>query len=155
MNKTHAVSIYTDGSCIPNPGKGGWAAIIIVNNGKSGITKLSGSDPYTTNNRMELTSAIEALKSLNEICVVDLYTDSQYLQQGITNWIISWKERNWRTANGRVVKNYELWQELQIQVERHTITWHWIKGHAGNQWNEMVNKLAQEAMLSNGKDVEK
>lgn len=128
------VIIYTDGGCEPNPGIGGWGVVLIRN----GIpTKISGGEPETTNNRMELTAACQALKVLTEPHAIDLYTDSQYLKNGITDWIEGWKRKNWRD-----VKNVDLWRELDVLVQQHTIVWHWVKGHAGNRYNELVDQLA-------------
>jgi ribonuclease HI len=137
-----SVEIYTDGGCDPNPGPGGWGAVL-----KSGphLTELSGYERRTTNNRMELTAAIEALAHLKQACEVDLYTDSQYLRRGITEWIPGWVRRNWVRANGSPVENVDLWKALLAQAERHTARWHWVRGHRGHRWNERADTLATEA----------
>lgn len=136
------VVIYTDGACEPNPGPGGWAALLRL----SGREKtLSGGEPQTTNNRMELTAAVMALQALTEPCQVDLYTDSEYLKRGITEWITGWKKRGWRRKGGELL-NADLWQALDQATQQHKIEWHWLKGHAGNRDNEMVDRLANAAI---------
>jgi len=137
------VTIYSDGSCLGNPGKGGWAALI-----KDGTNErvLSGSEANSTNNRMELIAAIQALQSLGEKSQVDFYTDSQYLRNGITEWLPGWRARGWRRKGGKLA-NAELWQDLEQAIERHQIHWHWVKGHSTNKDNQRVDKLAREAML--------
>ncbi len=137
------VDIYTDGACSGNPGPGGWGAILRY--GKS-EKELSGGEPDTTNNRMELTAAIEALNALNEPCKVDLYTDSSYVKDGIGGWIEGWKRNGWKTAAKKPVKNVELWQALEEARNRHDVTWHWVKGHAGHPENERADELARHAM---------
>src|SRR3990167_8616074 len=127
------VFIYTDGACRGNPGPGGWGALLRF---KTHEKTLSGAVPETTNNRMELMAAIAALSALHERCKVDLYTDSQYLQKGITEWIEGWKKKNWKKADRQLVKNADLWQALNEQAGRHNITWHWVKGHSGHPENE-------------------
>ena len=134
------IEIYTDGACSGNPGPGGWGAILRFQ-GKE--KELSGGQPSTTNNQMELQAAIEALKALKEPCVVDLYTDSQYLRQGITQWIHNWKRNGWKTSDKKPVKNQELWTELDALVQTHSINWHWLKGHAGHPENERCDELAR------------
>ena len=136
------VTLYTDGGCRPNPGTGGWAAILIAG---SKMKELSGCEPESTNNRMELTAAIEGLRALKSDCQVTLYTDSQYLRQGITSWIKKWRKNGWRSSTG-AVKNKELWQELDSLTGRHEIEWRWTKGHAGNPMNERCDELATEAI---------
>ncbi|WP_136660362.1 ribonuclease HI [Nitratireductor sp. XY-223] len=137
------VEIYTDGACSGNPGPGGWGAILRY--GK--IEKeLSGGAADTTNNRMELTAAIEALRALKERCRVDLYTDSSYVKDGIGGWIEGWKRNGWKTASKKPVKNADLWQALEEARNRHEVTWHWIKGHAGHPENERADELARKAM---------
>lgn len=136
------VTIYTDGSCLGNPGPGGWGAVLIYNNHQS---KISGGELETTNNRMELTAAIEALCSLNEPCVVELYTDSKYVKQGISEWIENWRKNQWRNSRKQPVKNVDLWQKLERCVQDHEVSWHWVKGHAGNELNELADKLATAA----------
>ncbi len=137
------VEIYTDGGCRGNPGLGGWAALLRF---QSAEKTLSGVCDHTTNNRMELTAAIEGLKALNRACEVDLYTDSQYLRLGMTTWLSQWKKNNWKSSNRQPVKNIDLWQALDELSETHHITWHWVKGHAGHPENERVDALANEAM---------
>ena len=137
------VTIYTDGACSGNPGKGGWGAVLIYNNHEK---EISGAEENTTNNRMEIKAAIESLKILKEPCEVELHTDSKYLKQGITEWIHNWKLNNWKAANKKSVKNSELWQQLDEQVKKHKINWHWVKGHSGDQLNDRADKLATEAI---------
>lgn len=134
------IEIYTDGACSGNPGPGGWGAVLRFQ-GKD--KEISGGHPTTTNNQMELQAAIEALRALKEPCVVDLYTDSQYLRQGITQWIHNWKRNGWKTADKKPVKNQELWVALDQLVREHTIQWHWLKGHAGHPENERCDELAR------------
>ena len=138
-----SVIIYTDGGCRGNPGPGGWGALL-----RSGEHEkaLKGGEASTTNNRMELTAAIMALKELKRPCQVMLWTDSQYLRKGITEWIHGWIKKGWKTASRQPVKNADLWQQLLEQTERHEIEWHWIKGHSGNPGNEAADRLANEAI---------
>ncbi len=136
------VVIYTDGACMGNPGPGGWGAVLEYA-GKRQM--ISGAEQHTTNNRMELMAAIAALSTLKEACVVHLYTDSKYVQQGITAWLPNWQKRQWRTASGAPVKNQDLWQQLTHATERHQIDWRWVKGHAGCPGNELADQLATEA----------
>jgi ribonuclease HI len=138
-----AVEIYTDGACRGNPGPGGWGAIL-----RSGDheRELKGAEPLTTNNRMELTAAIQALAALKRGCDVVLYTDSQYVRKGILEWMPQWKLRDWRTADKKPVKNVDLWQALEREIARHKIEWHWVKGHAGIPGNEHADRLANEAI---------
>lgn len=133
------VTIHTDGGCEGNPGPGGWAAILACA-GRS--RELSGGEPATTNNRMELRAAIEALGALTQRCEVDLHTDSQYLRKGITEWIDGWKRKGWRTGGKNPVKNRDLWQQLDELCAKHTVRWHWLKGHAGHAANERCDELA-------------
>ena len=133
------VTIYTDGACRGNPGIGGWGALLQYEDQKH---EIHGGEHDTTNNRMELTAAIEALKCLNQPCQIDLYTDSKYVMQGITEWIIGWKQRNWRTASKQPVKNVELWQQLDKYNDKHKIDWRWVKGHSGDPGNERADALA-------------
>lgn len=135
------VIIYTDGGCDPNPGPGGWAAVILRGGQRH---ELWGAEPETTNNRMELTAAIEALRSLKMPSKVQLYTDSRYLQKGINEWMPKWLAKNWRGANGPVA-NQELWQELLNVSSRHQVTWQWLRGHNGNVENERVDRLCRQA----------
>ncbi|MEM9107665.1 MAG: ribonuclease HI [Pseudomonadota bacterium] len=137
------VDIFTDGACSGNPGPGGWGAILRYGTIEK---ELSGGEPDTTNNRMELTAAIEALNALNESCQVDLYTDSSYVKDGIGGWIEGWKRNGWKTAAKKPVKNVELWQALEEARNRHEVTWHWVKGHAGHPENERADELARHAM---------
>ncbi len=134
------VTIYTDGGADPNPGTGGWAAILIdPASGKA--RELSGGEPHTTNNRMELTAAIRALEALKKPCRVDLFTDSQYLRKGITEWLPGWVARGWRRKDGEL-QNEDLWRRLAELIQTHEIHWGWVKGHAGNKWNERADQLA-------------
>ena len=136
------VTIYTDGACDPNPGPGGWAALIFF---KSRRKEISGSVKESTNNRMELTAAIKALETLNRECEIDFYTDSEYLKRGITEWLEIWRARNWRRKGG-ALKNVDLWQTLEKLIAQHAIDWHWIRGHAGNRHNQRVDYLARKAI---------
>ena len=136
---TKTVEIYTDGACRGNPGPGGWGALLIA--GKRRKT-LHGGDPETTNNRMELTAAIEALNALRGSRDVVLHTDSKYVMQGITQWLDNWKARGWKTAAKKPVKNQDLWQALDAATEPHEITWKWVKGHDGDPGNEEADRLA-------------
>lgn len=135
------IEIYTDGSCIGNPGAGGWAALIRQGDGEQ---MLTGSDAATTNNRMELMAAIMALESLTEGSVATLVTDSTYVKNGITSWIAGWKRKNWRSKTG-LVKNRDLWERLDAANALRSITWRWVRGHSGNRWNEAVDQAALEA----------
>ena len=136
------VDIYTDGACRGNPGPGGWAALLRF---KSREKTLTGSKKLTTNNRMELTAAVEALQALNKPCRVAFYTDSQYLQRGITEWLPGWKARKWKRKGGKL-SNAGLWQALDAAMQSHTITWHWVRGHAGHPDNERVDRMARSAI---------
>ena len=140
------VIIYTDGACRGNPGPGGWGAVLAYGSKKK---ELFGSERETTNNRMELLAAIEALESLNRSCKVSIYTDSQYVRKGILEWMDNWKKRGWKTAARKPVKNQDLWQRLLAAVARHEpaggVEWHWTKGHAGNELNERADDLANHA----------
>lgn len=140
-----AVVIYTDGGADPNPGIGGWAAILSYG-GRERV--LKGGEPKTTNNRMELTAAVRALSALTRPCSVELHTDSQYLRRGITEGVAKWSAAGWQTKGGRSVPNADLWQQLKVLSERHQINWHWVRGHAGNRANERVDRLAREARLA-------
>jgi ribonuclease HI len=145
MPNQDTIIIHTDGACSGNPGPGGWGAIL-----ESGdvVRELCGGERNTTNNRMELTAAIEALRSLNGPSVVELHTDSTYVRDGITKWIHNWKRNGWRTASRKPVKNAELWQQLEDEVGRHRVSWKWVKGHAGHDGNERADELANEGMAS-------
>ena len=136
------VKIITDGSCLGNPGRGGWACILRYNQHKR---ELYGYSPHTTNNRMELTAAIEGLKALKEPCEVQVVTDSEYLKNGITTWVPNWKRRNWMTIQKKPVINRDLWEELDAAAARHKTTWSWTKGHASHADNNRCDELAQMA----------
>ena len=138
---TEKVVIYTDGGAEPNPGYGGWGAVLL-HPGSGRSRELSGSDPDTTNNRMELMAAIEGLAALKSACAVDLFTDSAYLKRGIKEWLPRWKGKNWRRRDGSPVKNADLWRRLDEMAHRHDIEWHWVKGHAGDEYNERADALA-------------
>ncbi len=138
-----AVEIFTDGACSGNPGPGGWGALL---RWRGAERELSGAEPATTNNRMELMAAIMALESLKRGVTVKLYTDSTYVRDGITKWLPSWKRRNWRTADNKPVKNVDLWQRLEAALGEHKIEWHWVRGHSGHVENERVDLLAREAI---------
>ncbi len=135
--------IYTDGACRGNPGPGGWGAVLSW--GRHERT-LSGAEPHTTNNRMELMAAIQALEALRRPCRVRLYTDSSYLRNGIERWLAQWRRRGWRTAAGGAVKNRELWQRLEAAAARHQVEWHWVRGHSGVPGNERADALARAAI---------
>lgn len=138
------VTIYTDGACSGNPGPGGWGALLQYGGAEK---ELSGGELETTNNRMELMAAIKALEALKESCTVHLYTDSVYVKDGITQWIHGWKRNGWRTAAKKPVKNADLWQLLDSQTRRHEVSWHWVKGHNGDERNERVDVLARNAII--------
>ena len=140
---TSKVIIYTDGACSGNPGPGGWAALLKFGSLEK---EISGGERDTTNNRMELTAAIQALESLNQSCQVELFTDSEYLRKGMTEWLESWKRRGWKTANKKPVKNQDLWRALDAAIQNHAIKWHWVRGHAGQWENERVDQLARAAI---------
>lgn len=137
------VTVYTDGACSGNPGPGGWAALLISGGHEK---ELSGGERHTTNNRMEITAAIEALEALKRPCSVDLFTDSQYLRQGVTEWMRGWKARGWRTADNKPVKNEDLWQRLDAARTPHEVRWHWVRGHADDPLNHRVDRLAVTAL---------
>ena len=143
MSDTKRVMIYTDGACSGNPGPGGWGAILFFNGSEK---EVSGGEAHTTNNRMEIRAAIEGLNALKRSCAVDLFTDSQYVRQGITQWMHNWKRRGWRTADNKPVKNEDLWRELDEAAARHDVAWHWVKGHADDPINIRVDELAVAAM---------
>jgi ribonuclease HI len=140
------IEIYTDGSCLENPGNGGWAAII---NDDGKIEKISGSEKHTTNNRMELMAPIAALSKITKKKKVQIFTDSQYVKMGITNWIHNWIKNNWQTSKKEDVKNKDLWLNLYKLTQSHDVEWHWVKAHAGNTLNEEVDALAKDAAKSN------
>jgi ribonuclease HI len=137
------VVIYTDGACSGNPGPGGWGAILTAGQHER---EICGGEPATTNNRMELTAAIRALEALKRPCRVELHTDSQYVRQGITEWLAGWKQRGWRTADKKPVKNEDLWRELDAARSRHQVSWRWVKGHAGHPMNERADALARKGL---------
>jgi ribonuclease HI len=137
------VQLFTDGACSGNPGPGGWGCILRF----KGVEKeLSGGEPETTNNRMEMKAVISGLEALKRSCTVAVYTDSQYVQKGISEWIWGWKKRGWKTADNKPVKNADLWQELDALVRNHKVTWHWVKGHAGHPENERADALARQGL---------
>ncbi|MEQ8444653.1 MAG: ribonuclease HI [Pelagibacterium sp.] len=140
---SETVIIHTDGACSGNPGPGGWGAVLEYN---GTVKELKGGTAQTTNNQMELTAAIEALNALKRPCAVEIHTDSQYVKNGIQGWLHGWKRNGWKTAAKKPVKNVELWQALDEATKRHTITWHWVKGHAGHDLNERADRLANEGM---------
>ena len=137
------IEIFTDGACSGNPGPGGWGAVLRFN-GK--VKELSGGEAATTNNRMELMAAISSLNALKEPCAVLMHTDSKYVMDGINGWIHGWKKRGWKTADNKPVKNVELWQQLEAEKGRHDVTFHWVKGHAGDEMNERADQLARDGM---------
>jgi ribonuclease HI len=142
MTPAEAVVIYTDGSCEPNPGPGGWAALLRFGSREKVLT---GSHPDTTNNRMELTAAIEALANLKRPTRAKIYTDSEYLRRGITEWLPGWRARNWKRKGGKL-KNVDLWKALDGAIQQHDVEWHWVRGHAGNQFNQRTDELARRAI---------
>jgi ribonuclease HI len=137
------VEVYTDGACRGNPGPGGWGALLVSGQHRR---ELWGGESATTNNRMEMTAAIEALAALKRRCQVDLYTDSQYVRNGITEWLPQWKQRGWKTADRKPVKNADLWTRLESEMARHEVRWHWVKGHAGHAGNERADELANRGV---------
>lgn len=143
MTSLPKVVIHTDGACSGNPGPGGWGAILESGSHRK---EIKGGETLTTNNRMELTAAIEALEALKQPSHVELYTDSNYLRGGITQWIKKWKVNGWRTSDKKAVANEELWKRLELATERHKVHWHWVKGHTGHNDNERADELAREGM---------
>lgn len=137
------VIIYTDGACRGNPGPGGWGAVLFYGKHKK---ILSGAESETTNNRMELTAAIQALAAIREPCAIELHTDSQYVQKGITEWLAGWKRKHWKKADKTAVKNADLWQALDSEASRHSVKWYWVKGHSGHPENELADAIANEAI---------
>ncbi len=140
---TQQVTIFTDGACSGNPGPGGWGVLLVYGEARR---ELCGGEEQTTNNRMELTAAIMGLETLKRPCRVELWTDSQYVRQGVTSWIYGWKSNGWKTADKKPVKNADLWQRLDEARARHEVVFHWVKGHAGHPENERVDELAREGM---------
>jgi ribonuclease HI len=137
------VEIFTDGACSGNPGAGGWGAVLRYGSIEK---EMSGAEPVTTNNRMELMAAIRAIEAVRRPSEIRLHTDSEYLRQGITSWIHSWKARGWKTADKKPVKNVDLWQRLERAIETHDVHWHWVKGHSGHKENERADELARLAI---------
>ena len=144
MSEPHVI-VHTDGGCSPNPGPGGWGAILAFGDHEK---ELKGGEPHSTNNRMELMAAISALEALKRPCLVDIHTDSQYLRNGIMSWIKQWKRNGWRTAEKKPVKNVDLWQRLEAAMARHRVRWHWVRGHAGHELNERADQLAREGVAA-------
>ena len=138
------VTIYTDGACSGNPGPGGWGAILRYGDHEK---ELNGGEAETTNNRMEMTAVIEALSALTKPCTIDLYTDSTYVKDGVTKWMEGWKAKGWKTASKKPVKNQDLWERIDSEIQRHKINWHWVKGHAGHPDNERADELARAGIL--------
>ena len=138
-NSEPTVEIYTDGACSGNPGPGGWGGLLLFRGSEK---ELSGGDPDTTNNRMEMMAVICSLESLKRSCPVIIHTDSVYVMKGMTEWITQWKKRNWKTAGKKPVKNVDLWQRLEAAVDAHSVEWRWVKGHSGNPGNERADELA-------------
>ncbi len=139
-----SIEVHTDGACLGNPGPGGWGALLRY---KGHERELAGGEAHTTNNRMELMAAIMGLETLSEPCNITLFTDSQYVRQGITEWMSGWVRRNWKTAGGDQVKNRDLWERLHEATQRHQIDWRWVKGHSGDPDNERVDQLARDAAI--------
>ena len=140
---TEVLKIYTDGACRGNPGPGGWGAVLRYNGTEK---RLYGGEAESTNNRMELTAVIKALETVTRHCKIDLTTDSKYVIQGITEWLDGWKKRGWKTAAKKPVLNQDLWVQLDTQVSRHDIEWHWVKGHSGHPENELADQLANQGI---------
>lgn len=143
VKSSEAVEIFTDGACRGNPGPGGWGALLRY---KGKVREIYGGESETTNNRMELMAAIKALSVLRRSCVIELTTDSQYLRLGIMQWLPDWKKRGWKTSSKKPVKNVDLWQQLEHEVSRHTVIWHWVKGHAGHPENDIADGLANRGI---------
>jgi ribonuclease HI len=137
------VEIYTDGACKGNPGPGGWGVLLRYNGSEK---MLYGAEPMTTNNRMELTAAVKGLEALQKSCRVDLFTDSQYVRQGMSSWMANWKKNGWKNSKREPVKNADLWKELDELAKKHTVEWHWVKGHSGHPENELADSLANKGI---------
>lgn len=153
MVKMKTVEVFTDGACRGNPGPGGWGVLLRYQGQER---SLYGAEPHTTNNRMELQAAIQALAALKHSCHIHLTTDSEYLRKGITEWLPRWQKNNWKTADKKPVKNIDLWQQLMEEVAGHQVEWHWVKGHSGHHENEIADELANKAideMLNTNKKV--
>lgn len=148
-NEMQKITVFTDGGCCPNPGQGGWGAVVLRDGSEA--VELCGGEAKSTNNRCEMLAAIRALQSLESGCEVVLNTDSEYLRKGITEWMKAWRRRGWKTADKKDVKNRDLWEVLSAECDRHTVTWHWLKGHAGNVWNERADVLATRGREMAGK----
>ncbi|MFZ0105324.1 MAG: ribonuclease HI [Thiobacillus sp.] len=144
------VHIYSDGACKGNPGAGGWGALLISGGHRK---EICGGEPDTTNNRMEMMAVIRALESLKRPSTVHVHTDSQYVQKGISEWMTGWKKRGWRTADGKPVKNQDLWQELDALSRKHRIEWNWVRGHAGHPENERADALANQGVLQASREL--
>ncbi|CCG40637.1 ribonuclease HI [Magnetospirillum molischianum] len=144
MSDTERVQIFTDGACSGNPGPGGWGAILRFRGTEK---ELKGGEPQTTNNRMEMMAVLVAFNTLTRPCAVDLYTDSEYVKKGMTEWLRGWKARGWKTADKKPVKNDDLWKALDTAAARHDIAWHWVRGHAGHPENERADALAREGVV--------
>lgn len=143
MTSTNSsIEIYTDGACLGNPGRGGWGSVLLY---KEHRKEISGNEKLSTNNRMELRAVIEGLKILKKLSEVTIYTDSKYVMDGITKWIFNWKKNGWKSSDKKLVKNVDLWQELDVEVAKHQIKWVWVKGHNGNKFNEIADSLARNA----------
>ena len=143
MDEKNKVEIYSDGACSGNPGPGGWGSVLLYNSHRR---ELSGGEPQTTNNRMELMAVIQALETLKRPCEVIVHTDSTYVMKGMTEWLAQWKKRDWRTADRKPVKNVELWQRLEQAIHRHRVRWRWVRGHSGVPENERADELARMAI---------
>lgn len=143
MSENKTVKIFTDGACSGNPGPGGWGALLTYG---QKTKEISGFEPETTNNRMELLAVIKSLQNLKRACEVHIYTDSMHVKDGIEKWIFNWKKNGWKTANKKPVKNIDLWQCLEEELSRHDVSWHWVKGHAGHIENERADELARSAI---------
>jgi|TARA_Y100000389_G_scaffold204519_1_gene257665 ribonuclease HI len=140
MSNTQIIKIYTDGACSGNPGKGGWGAILLYNDKEK---RINGFDPETTNNKMELKAVIESLKIIKKNIKIHIYTDSNYVKDGITKWIFNWKKNGWKNSKRQAVKNSDLWQELDALVQKYDVEFFWVKGHSGDKYNEIADQLAR------------